>query len=104
MGISLMSSSGGSRYETNPADPNPNVYDIVRIGHINGNIIAKINYPNCTNYEGDKILVWLNRSPSEIHDAIIIDPHFTNEYLSPVARFEPTDRGWELAIAMCSKQ
>ena len=32
-----------------------------------------------------------------------IDPHFSDnkKYHSPIARFEPTDRGWEMALTLC---
>ena len=31
-----------------------------------------------------------------------LDPHFSKFELSPVARFEPTNRGWQLAIYICA--
>ena len=61
-----------------------------------------IRYHDCTNYEGKKILVY-NISAEEIRNytgrGYGLDPHFCEhvECLSPIARFEPTTRGWKWA-------
>lgn len=57
------------------------------------NWVSKINYPNCTNYEGNKILV---TSFYPGHKSSL-DPHFCPNS-GIIARFEPTDEGFENAL------
>lgn len=83
-------------------NPNPNNYKIEKlILHLDkGYVLVLINYPDCTNFEGNKILVYKNVDPSTIINAKFLDPHFCNndEHPSPIARFIPTDEGWEMAL------
>jgi len=51
-----------------------------------------VHYPNCPN--SHKIMVYEGNAPAD--DAKQIDPHFGRES-SPVARFEATERGWQMA-------
>lgn len=85
----------------NLPNPNPANYKIVRyIGNENY-LIVEIKYLDCTNYEGRKILVFENVTMGELEQQKLIDPHFSDnkEYHSPIARFEPTERGLEMAIS-----
>ena len=81
--------------------PSPKLenYEIIKFKHVGDNLIVFINYKDVTNYEGNKILVYKNCTIDELKSQELIDPHFSenkNMY-SPIARFEPTDFGWELA-------
>lgn len=61
-------------------------------------LAAEIQYSNCTNYEGRKILV-LNMSLIDFINAKYIDPHFSES--SPlIARFIPNQNGWALAVKL----
>lgn len=64
-------------------------------------VVAEINYPDCTNYEGNKIIVFLGKPPSCITHAAHIDPHFSPGS-GVFARFEPTENGWYYACE-CAK-
>jgi len=80
-------------------DPNPSKFNITRIEQIGSNVVVMINYPNCKNYEGNKILVFKHQKVDEIKNLKEIDPHFTEEkVIKPFARFEPTEEGWSHAI------
>jgi len=83
-------------------NPNPNNYLVVKAEEHNGVLILMIRYPDCNNYEGNKILVF-ERGVTLINiiNQKVIDPHFStnSNYHSPIARFEPTDRGWNWAIS-----
>jgi len=114
MGISLFKVSGSSfdRNERRVAEktfvvkgnPIPSNYKILSNEVINGYLILLINYPDANNYEGNKILVF-DKGVTVINllEQVNIDPHFSNNenYISPLARFEPTDRGMEMARVMC---
>jgi hypothetical protein len=90
-------------------NPDPSNYEILehwwsgRHGRQDHYLVVKIRYPDCTNYEGTKILVYRRVYLEELLKQELIDPHFSEnpKYISPFARFEPTHRGWEMAIAVC---
>jgi len=84
-------------------NPNPINFKIIKYLVVNQFIIVDINYPDATNYEGNKILVFSNVSPENLLNMKFIDPHFCEEqtHPSPVARFVPTPRGWDMAIQFC---
>lgn len=101
----------GSRYDDKPTalyvvktttlpNPNPNNYTILDKVRIGKHLVIKIQYHDCTNYEGVKILLYRNTTLLSLVKQKAIDPHFSNnkKYKSPFARFEPTEEGWETAI------
>jgi len=86
--------------------PNPNPKNfIVRMEKKVGSfLILLVSYPECTNYEGNKILVFRDVTLDQLKAQGVIDPHFSQNDVvhSPVARFEPTQRGWDFALAFTS--
>jgi hypothetical protein len=84
-------------------NPDPNNYQLVQAEEKNGFLVVKIRYPDCTNYEGNKILVFKDVTLIQLVNQKLIDPHFfqnNKKYTSPIARFVPTDEGWEMALAL----
>jgi hypothetical protein len=104
MGISK-SQLGDQQRVPPPPNPNPFRFDVVEAEHINGFLLLVIKYPDATNFEGLKILLF---DRGVTLDALLqqraIDPHFSDsqEYIHPIARFEPTGRGWNLARKACA--
>lgn len=85
--------STGDSWKQNPTNPNPKSFIILKMYCFSDMWVAEIKYPNCTNFEGIKILV-LREDPSGMSE---IDPHFYEQ--GPiVARFEPNDNGWNQAM------
>ena len=89
-------------------NPNPSRWRILSHYELDKYLVIKINYPDCTNYEGNKILVFEDVTLSKLTKQKMIDPHFSEnkKYHSPVARFEPTESGWIMAkmfVAMMKK-
>lgn len=80
-------------------NPNPSKYTILSHKEKNGHLILMLHYPDCINYEGKKILVFENCKLVDLKRQGLIDPHFSTAkgYYSPIARFEPTARGWTMA-------
>jgi hypothetical protein len=85
-------------------NPNPRNFVIRRSLQIGRNwLLVEVNYPDCTNYEGNKILLYRGIDRDVTLTALIaqgsLDPHFSNnpDFFSPFARFEPTDDGWNMA-------
>jgi hypothetical protein len=82
-------------------NPNPRMFQILELEQVGKHCVAKVKYSNCTNYEGRKILVFLNCKISLIKKLTYLDPHFTNEIgIHPFARFAPTIKGWRAAIKL----
>jgi len=110
MGCSFLKISTSS-YDTKPAkiikktvifNPNPNKYEILKYAEVGNYLIVMLNYPDCLNYEGDKILVYKHCKIKDLLKQKSIDPHFSSskKFYSPVARFEPTEWGWNTAVKM----
>ena len=78
-------------------NPDPASFKIQRFLTIGRYTAVQVRYPTCTNYQGQKILVY--EVPREqLEGRKTLDPHFGDKGdLAPVARFEPTDKGWNLA-------
>jgi hypothetical protein len=85
-------------------NPDPHNYKIVKAHEEAPYLVLKINYPDCTNYEGNKILVFKDVTLVDLINQRIIDPHFfedpNHKIASPFARFKPTDEGWEIALRL----
>ncbi len=80
-------------------NPRPDNYKIIRHQKLKSFLVIEIQYLDCINYEGRKILVF----KCELEDLLkqkLIDPHFSDNknFISPIARFEPTEEGWSCAI------
>lgn len=95
MGVLTLFSSGS---DPQPGNPNPRRFTIKR-AVVYGDFWVRLwlNYPDCTNYGGDKILVYEGHHIEELRKGPL-DPHFIYEGLSPIARFEPTERGWHTSF------
>lgn len=89
------------KYEKVPALPNPdpNNYEVLNSYSIRGHLLIEILYPDCTNYEGRKLLLFKSTTSNQLMKQGAIDPHFSSNKRkrSPFARFEPTSAGWASA-------
>ena len=83
-------------------NPDPSNWEALKAERCEGFLIVELRYPDCTNYEGKKILVFEEFTIEDLFHQRKVDPHFfqsSKKYKSPIARFEPTERGWEMAKA-----
>ena len=104
MGISPFRRSSFSSYD-GCLQPNPNPVNFTVRKSIeleNGNLIVVVNYPDCKNYEGNKIILYRQISLQDLLRQRKIDPHFSENksFFSPFARFEPTTQGLEAATKL----
>lgn len=83
-------------------NPNPNNYKILRHKTVGKFLLIEIKYLDCTNYEGRKIIVF-ECSLKDLKEQKLIDPHFSDNenFISPTARFQPTEQGWKLGLIFC---
>jgi hypothetical protein len=114
--MGMFKKSSGSIYEANKGDcliklcppvkdtklpnPNPENFKIIASLCCEDFLIVRVNYPDCTNFEGDKILVYQGDITAEdLAKRKTLDPHFHDnpKHPSPIARFEPTEEGWRMA-------
>ena len=89
-------SSTGS-YKTDTRNPNPLLFEVLRTNMVGDLLLAKVKYLGCTNYEGNKILVFQGVTEDEFKKLCELDPHFS-ENSKLVARFKPTEEGWLMAV------
>ncbi len=95
--------SGGDKYVTTynlcpscSKQPDPANFTVVRSVQGNRHMLLEVMYPNCSNYEGRKILLVRSGLATEKIGRKRLNPHFSKD--GPVlARFEPTPEGWALA-------
>lgn len=88
---------------TNAPNPNPKVFEVLRTEMVGFHCIALINYKNCTNFEGNKICLFLNTPYKDLLNTKVLDPHFQESGLTPFARFRPDKTGWDVAIKIAGK-
>jgi hypothetical protein len=62
-------------------------------------LVVEVRYPDCSNFEGLKVLVYdgVETAAMEIASGKC-DPHFAESGVSPIARFRPTAEGWDMAV------
>ena len=85
-----------------PGDPVPERFEIRAMVEAGGLTVADIVWPDAKNFDGRKVAVY-RASRYELAAATRLDPHFQEERgkLVPIARFEPTEEGWRMAIDFC---
>lgn len=85
--------------------PDPSKFTLDAVKQVGNHLVLRIFYHEAKNYEGKKILVFKNCTYQQIvnYNNGVIDPHFAEnpDYISPFARFEPTNEGWLNAIRLC---
>ena len=90
MGVNFMGRvSNKVTYITNPLNPDPSNFNVVKVEQVGSLFVSLVEYPNCTNYEGKKLLV----SKFDPRERVTLDPHFAKRS-GLIARFVPTDIGW----------
>jgi len=79
-------------------NPDPTNFVIGKALTVGNYLLVEVEYPDCTNYEGRKILLCKGVTLQELKGQGHLDPHFAEnkEFHSPIARFEPTSMGWDM--------
>ena len=97
MGLPIMSRGGTVEYL--PGNPVAHRFKVLRRQRVRQALVALVQYPDCTNFEGTKILVYDDyRSFERLKASGNLDPHFMVDESSLVARFRPGEEGWQLAL------
>jgi hypothetical protein len=86
-----------------PPNPDPTNFRILQAEQQGEFLLLKVHYPDCTNYEGNKVLLFKGVTLLDVVNQKVIDPHFNESGKGrhyPVARFAPTEQGWEMALKL----
>jgi len=87
-----------------PPMPNSSSYSTVSRRHVGEYEIAEVQYYGCTTFGGRKLLLLRRHLYSNNKDMIKgLDPHLLGDDHIVMARFEPTEQGWELA-ELCAQE
>ncbi len=99
--ISSHENEDGHGDATQPRSNNPNPYnfEVAEAMQIGSYVCAKVNYPDATTYEGNKVLLLGGITAEELAEINVLDPHFFHDGLV-VARFRPDEEGWADAQAL----
>lgn len=92
-----------SPYAAPNSNPDALNFRIITEQRIGKYLVLLVHYPDCTNYEGKKLMVYEGfNSAQELikHNLGKLDPHFSTGSGSPIARFKPTDASLELIERM----
>lgn len=106
MGINIFKRScSSSPYAVPDSNPDPRNFRILTEETVNEGewLILLVQYPNCTNYEGKKLMVYRGFKNSEellAYNRGNLDPHFSKGKGSPIARFKPIESSYNLIRKM----
>lgn len=96
-----VSTSNASTTASRAGNPDPKRFSILRTAEFRNYTVIEVVYPDAKNYEGRKVMVYAC-SLDRIRTQDELDPHFCDDgsHLSPFARFEPTETGWNAACEL----
>lgn len=96
MGLGIWPYRHESASTINSGNPNPSNFKIEKFEQVGKYTIMEVVYPDATNFEGKKILVFENLDMVALINSKRLDPHFQVES-NLIARFKPDEKGWERA-------
>jgi hypothetical protein len=92
-------------YISRMPNPDPMNWILNKSKKMGNYLIVDVTYPDCTNYEGRKFMLYEGVTIRELRNQRSLDPHFSSnkKFHSPIARFEPTESGWNMAELLACK-
>lgn len=87
-------------YAAGPApapNPDPKRWELLEVHPFRRAYVLVVRYLDCTNFEGVKVMVFRGKYRPGRRK---LDPHFSEDAGSPVARFRPDKEGKLLAIRL----
>lgn len=97
MGVPFMKLSPEFEWDSSP-NPNPDLFTIQKKKKLGVYHLLWVHYAGCTNYEGNKILLFKSDRDIDWGSIHCLDPHFNDnsEDFKLLARFVPTEEGWNM--------
>jgi len=96
MGMRLGFGRCSTNYAAPAPNPDPSRWELIWVKQFKAAHVLMVRYLDCTNFEGIKIMVFRGQYVSRER----LDPHFSKDRSSPIARFRPDDEGVGLAEAL----
>jgi hypothetical protein len=87
--------------EVYPHNPDPRHFQIIAHTTIGRLTMISVVYPNCTNFKGNKILIYLDTPIKILERSKVLDPHFAEDGVAPIIRLVPTPAGWRMGLEIC---
>lgn len=87
---------------TAPPNPDPKRWELLDYYLLPRAYVLVVRYLDCTNFEGVKVMVYRGEFPGT-RRLQRLDPHFTPDEGSPVARFRPDEAGIAMAVDLASR-
>lgn len=89
-------------------NPVPDNFKVLKEDSFGKFSVVMVHYPNCTNYEGKKVMVlkWKSKG-KKASNLTWLDPHFTDKAsVDPkvIARFAPTNDGYMQGLLLASRK
>ena len=97
MGIGLFRGCFTDRTAPAP-NPDPSRWKLLKTVAFKYSTVVMVEYLDCDNFEGRKILVFEHNVGFKLDESKPLDPHFSMRPDAPIARFVPTDKGWDHAL------
>lgn len=105
MGYCCFRRSCDTNYTCNAPAPNPDPkrWTIQSYYVANNAYVLVVKYLDATNFEGVKVMVYKGKFPGlQLLRLMRLDPHFSKEEPSPIARFRPDAEGLKMATKLAS--
>ena len=96
MGVSGISYNCSVNIKAPAPNPDPSRWVLIEKLQYTNAYVLKVKYKDCTNFEGIKIMVYKGQYRHKEY----LDPHFQELTKGPIARFEPSREGYEMAIKL----
>lgn len=96
MGLSPFGNCRTNYAVTSVPNPDPSRWELLDRKQFPEAYVLKVRYLDCTNYEGVKLLVF----KGQYKEREYLDPHFSEDKDSPIARFRPDKEGRRLAFTL----
>lgn len=91
--------AGGGSCRAPAPNPDPSRWTLLSVREYAKAYVLTVRYLDATNFEGVKVMVYRGKFPG-LGQLRRLDPHFTPDDDSPVARFKPDVEGIEMANAL----
>ncbi len=99
MGISPFKNCSTNYGTPAPApNPDPSRWTLLERADYPHGSVMRVRYHDCTNFEGEKVMVYRGIKKAMVD----LDPHFSENPESPIARFRPDDVGWKMACDLAA--
>ena len=96
MGCNILKRSCYTNENAIAPNPSPDNWTLLDLYQMKNAYVMRVKYNGCTNFEGVKVMVY----KGQYVEREWLDPHFSMDDSSPIARFNPSTEGLQMALAL----